>query len=106
MFDRSGVIHAQKNNLSEDDLLERLLDYDIHDIKLEDDTFIITCNPKALESVKHAVDKLGLKISEAELEWVPKTPLQLAGDAEEKALDFLNAIEELEDVQNIFTNLD
>ena len=47
-----------------------------------------------------------LKVTEAEFEWLPQTTIELTGEQEQKALDFLEALEELEDVQNVYTNLD
>lgn len=105
MFERLGVINATGGNLSEDELIEKLLDYDIIDTEKVDSTFVIKCNPKALDVVKQAISNLGLKVDEAELEWVAKTPVALSGAEEEKAIAFLDALEELEDVQNVYTNL-
>lgn len=105
MFERLGVIRAQDVKLSEDELLEHLLDYDVKDVGKDDGDLEITCNPKALESVKKALQNLGIKVDEAEVEMVAKTPVDLDEKVEERALEFLDAIEELEDVQNVYTNL-
>lgn len=105
MFDRLGVINAANGNLSEDELIENLIDHDIKDITRDEDTFEITCNPKALDAVKQAVSELGFKIEEAELEWVPRTPVKISESDEEKAVEFLQDVEDLEDVQNVYTNL-
>src|SRR3990172_4071393 len=62
MFEQLGLIQAENNGKTEDELLETLLDYDIQDIQLEDNLFSIYCDPKSLESVKKAVEQAGLKI--------------------------------------------
>lgn len=105
MFDKVGVIEAVDNGMSEEVLLEQLLDHDINDIEREDGVLTITCNQKALEEVKQAVQALGIKVKEAELEWEPKSSLELSEEQEQRAVEFLQALEELEDVQNVFTNL-
>ncbi len=105
MFDKLGVLHAQSKGVTEDTLIDSLLAFDIKDISLDNDTFTITCDPRALEEVKHCLTKLGLKVENAELEWVPKTTLELSNELETKAHDFLGAIEDLDDVQNVYTNL-
>lgn len=105
MFARAGVIHVTGAQ-SEDQLLELLLDYDIQDIEQDENTFIITCDPKSLEEVKNALSKHGLKVTEAELEWLAHNMVSLSDEQEQKALDFLQALEELEDVQNVYTNLE
>lgn len=106
MFERLGVIHARDGHMSEDQLLERLLDYDIRDISQEEGSLIISCSPKALDAVKQALISLGLKVDEAELELVAKDTIKLGGDDEAKAIEFLEALEELDDVQHVYSNLD
>jgi YebC/PmpR family DNA-binding regulatory protein len=110
MFEKMGNITAHKTdttkNVTEDDLLEKLLDFDIADITLDDETFYITCNPKALDEVKKAVIDSGLKVESAEIEWTAKNTMSLNDEASEQALDFLTYLEELEDVQNVYTNLE
>ena len=106
MFEKLGVIQAQNTKLTEDELLEILLDYDIKDIKLNENIFEISSDARSLEEVKTALTQVGLKVQEAELEWVPKTTVELNGEQEEKAHSFLEALEDLEDVQNVYTNLD
>jgi YebC/PmpR family DNA-binding regulatory protein len=105
MFERMGVLHTTDHGMTEDDLLEKLLDYEINDIKLEDAGFTIQCSPKSLDQVKQAVEKLGHKVENAEIEWVPKNTMDLNEEQSEKALEFLSALEDLDDVQNVYTNL-
>lgn len=106
MFERAAVIHTQGANLTEDILLENLLDYPIKNIDQEEDTFVIVSEAQACDKVKQAVLDLGYTVKEAELEWVPKTKVSLQGEQEEKALNFLHKLEELEDVQNVYANLE
>jgi len=105
MFERMGVIHTSNATMTEDSLLEKLFDYEINDIKLEDGTFAIACSVKSLDQVKQAVQQLGLKIEDAEIEWVAKNTTELDDAQAEKALEFLSELEDLEDVQNVYTNL-
>jgi len=104
MFETLGVVRV-KGNTSEDQLLEQLLDFDIKDIYQADDLFVIQCDPKSVDEVKKAVEKLGLTVEDAEIEKVPKNTLTLSGEESQKAIDFLTALDELDDVQNIYTNL-
>jgi len=105
MFERMGVIHTNTNGMTEDVLLEKLLDFEINDIKLEEGAFVIYCNSKSLDVVKHAAEQLGLKVESAELEWVAKNSTSLDDTQSEKALEFLSELEDLDDVQNVYTNL-
>jgi YebC/PmpR family DNA-binding regulatory protein len=104
MFEKMGVVKAE-GSISEDNLLEKLIDYEIYDIKHDDSYFSIYCNPKSLEAVKQATEKAGLKIESAELEWVAKNTVSLPENQSEKAVEFLSTLEDHDDVQNVYTNL-
>lgn len=105
MFSQKGVIKATGGSLTEDQLLEKLLDFDVEDIKKTEDLYFIFCNPKALEEVKTGVTQAGLKVESNEIEWVAKDTAQLSDEDEEKAFEFLEMLENLEDVQNVYSNI-
>lgn len=105
MFAKMGVVRAVGTGISEDALLETLLDYDIKDISHDENVFIITCDPKSLDEVKQAVAKTGLTIENADVEWVAQNTTALAGEQAEKAYEFLNELEEHDDVQHVYTNV-
>jgi YebC/PmpR family DNA-binding regulatory protein len=105
MFERQGTIEATHPSMNEDQLIEHLLEYPIKDISKEDGLFFVSCEPKSLEEVKSAMTKLGFTIKEAELEWKAANTIELTSDAEDKAIQLLQALDELDDVQNVYTNL-
>lgn len=105
MFAKSGVLNATGSNLSEDSLLELLIDFDISDISHHEATFTIVCEPKSLDAVKQALLGAGIKVESAELEWVASNTTSVAKDLEEKAVEFLAMLEDLDDVKHVFTNL-
>jgi YebC/PmpR family DNA-binding regulatory protein len=105
MFENKGVIRAT-GNLSEDDLIEKLLDYDVDDVTLDEGIFSIECKKQNLDSIKKAIEGLGLKVESAQLEWVPKTPVTVEDKShEETVIKFLESIEDLDDVQNVYANM-
>lgn len=104
MFEKMGVIDI-KGEASEDALLEKLIDFDIKDVKHDGSFFTVYCDPKSLEPVKAAIAGMNLKIEKAELEWVPKNIMTLPQDQAEKAYEFLESLQDLDDVQNVYTNL-
>jgi YebC/PmpR family DNA-binding regulatory protein len=106
MFSQQGLIKATGGSLSEDELLEKLLDFDVEDIQKEDDLFIITCDMKALDQVKQGIIQAGLEIESAEIEWVAKDKADLSESDAEKAYEFLSALESLEDTQNVYSNVE
>lgn len=104
MFKKMGVIRGT-TSLSEDALLEKLLSYNISDIK-QDGTFVsIFCDPKSLAPVKQAAQLAGMEIESAELEWVAQTTTALTEEQTTKAVDLLSVLQDHDDVQNVYTNL-
>src|SRR3990167_6572613 len=106
MFNQLGVVRAKTNNLSEDDLLETLIDFDVNDISIDDGLATILCDKKELENVRKELADKGLKIENAELEWVAKDPIHLDEKEAEKVYNFLELLEEIDDVQNVYCNLE
>jgi YebC/PmpR family DNA-binding regulatory protein len=105
MFTKMGVIQASGKTISEDELLDKLMAYEIKDFNHTDDVFTITTDPKSLEEVKKVVASTGLKIESAEVELVAQNMVTLQDEQAQKAYAFLNELEEHDDVQNVYTNL-
>lgn len=105
MFGHKGVVRAS-GKISEDDLLEKLLDYNVDDVSIQDDVVSVECPLQDLDVVKKAVEKIGLKIESAEIEWVPKNYVSIADKHHEEVIfKFLEALEDLDDVQNVYPNV-
>lgn len=104
MFERKGVLTAQTNK-SEDELLELLLDYDVSDIKKEEHLFMIYCEPKETDAIKHLLEQHNIKVEIAELEWVAKNSIELDEQETAKAIEFLEQLDDHDDVQHVYTNL-
>lgn len=105
MFEKMGVIRGECKGITEDELLEKLLDFEINDIKIEDTYASIYCSSKSLYQVKTAVEAVGIKVENADIEWVAKNKVDLTDEQSEKAVEFLEALDDLDDVQNVYTNL-
>lgn len=105
MFNKLGVVRCSQENLTEDTLLEQLIDYDVKDISIDESIATITCDPKSLEAIKSALQNHGYTIQSAELEWVAQNMVTLKEDESEKAHEFLEALDDHDDVQNVYTNL-
>lgn len=106
MFERKGVIHAVVPNANEDAILELCIDDDINvdDIKINDNVTVV-CDPKDLFKARTVLEKLKGTLEDANLEWVAKGKIELSDEQATKAYEFLEAIDNHEDVQNVFTNL-
>jgi YebC/PmpR family DNA-binding regulatory protein len=106
MFEQKGVIATKANSLTEDDILEKLIEYPIEDITVHEGTCAIVCAVKDIEEVKKGAGETGLTVESADIQWIAKTPLEIKDKSEEnKALKFLEAVEDLDDVQNVHANV-
>jgi YebC/PmpR family DNA-binding regulatory protein len=104
MFEKVGAVTAQ-SAITEDELLEHLIEYDIKDIQCTGESCTIYCDTKSLEAVKTAVEKAGLKIENSGLEWVAKNTTDLPEAQSDKVLEFLSKVQDHDDVENVYTNL-
>ena len=106
MFEKKGVIRMQDTGVSEDELIEKLLDYNVESIHIGDGIVTITTDHAALGQVRDALTDLNHKIDDAELEWLPKNTVSISPEEEEKAYALLESLEDHDDVQHVFTNLE
>lgn len=108
MFDRKGVIliDRETDTRSEDDMLLLALDAGAEDLLTEEDNFQVITAPDALESVRRFLHGQGVAIESAELSMLPQIMVAVEGEAAEKVLKLLNALEDHEDSQNVYTNAD
>ena len=111
IFDRKGVVEVAKaqggRTLGEDELLEATLDADPEDVSDEGETFRVLSDPSAVVEVRKAVQAAGLDYESAEVQFVPQyTQAVDAKEAAEKLFKLLDAIEDLDDVQTVYSNED
>jgi len=105
MFAKLGVIRGTIQGKTEDDLLEDLMEYDVQDISIDENAVTVTTSMPALFQIKDILVTLGMKIEDAELEWIAKSNLDVDSETEEKAFGFFEALEDSDDVQNVYSNL-
>ncbi|MFZ0032147.1 MAG: YebC/PmpR family DNA-binding transcriptional regulator [Candidatus Cybelea sp.] len=106
MFDPVGIVEADPAGKSEDALMEDALIDGVEDIEYDPDLAVIYTQPTRLAGVRDELRVRGAKISDAYLGMRAKTKLELQGAQLSAALAFLEALEEHEDVQRVFSNLD
>ncbi len=106
MFDRKGVITIQREDRTEDDMMEIILDAGGDDLQTEDEFFVVTTSLETFEPVRRAVVEKGVKVENASLQWVAKNNVGVAGEDAEKVGKLIEALEECDDVQNVYSNAD
>ncbi|PIR26900.1 MAG: YebC/PmpR family DNA-binding transcriptional regulator [Deltaproteobacteria bacterium CG11_big_fil_rev_8_21_14_0_20_42_23] len=106
MFERKGQITFNAKEVNEDTLMEVALDAGAEDIVNEDELFVVTTDPTSLHDVKSACEAKGLKATETELQMIPTNTVALDDAQAEKMLKLMDALEEHDDVQNVYSNFD
>ncbi len=104
MFEPRGVIEVKPAGLSEDVLTERALVDGVIDVHYDPQLSEIVTGPTALMAVKDELESAGLRTSGARLTMEAKQTTHPSGDDTARVLAFLEALEEHEDVQNVYSN--
>ncbi|HUK97234.1 MAG TPA: YebC/PmpR family DNA-binding transcriptional regulator [Gaiellaceae bacterium] len=106
-FERLGVVVVAADGVDEEELLLAAADAGADDVEQDGSTFQVTSPPEALSAVREAVEEAGFTIESAELQLVPKSTVSI--DDEGKArqvMRLVDALEENDDVQDVYANFD
>ncbi len=106
MFKKKGsiLLGREDNAISEEELMVLVLDAGAEDLRTEPDSFEVITAPGDFPAVLEAVRKANLSVAEAEVAMVPQNTIELSGGQAEKCLGLIEALDEHEDVQNVYTN--
>ena len=107
LFSRAGVITVPAEDVSEDDLLLAGLEAGIEDVSHDGDTFTITCDASDVATVRAALEDAGITVSSSESTMLPSVNVPVTDEATAKAvLRLVDALEDCDDVQNVYSNFD
>lgn len=106
MFERRGVILVPKNALGEEKLLESALAAGAQDVTTEEDHYEVITEPTDLAAVRKELEVREIELSSAELSMVPKNTTPLDIKQARRVLKFIDALEESDDVQEVYSNFD
>ncbi|NLM46807.1 MAG: YebC/PmpR family DNA-binding transcriptional regulator [Firmicutes bacterium] len=107
MFSRKGYLTVNRNEWDEDELMLLALDAGAADFEVEDELYTIYTEPGDFEQVKEKLETAGVKFADASITMVPENTVEIT-DLEEarKAVELIDLLEDHDDVQNVYTNLD
>ncbi len=105
MFEKKGILTIE-NVKNADDLQLELIDAGADDFKLDGSVLEVYCAPEQLKAVREALENRKIQIASAELAWIAKTPAQVADDQAVQTMRLMESLEEHDDVQKVFSNLD
>jgi len=106
IFERKGLFIVPAAGHSEETLMGVALDAGADNFEQDGDAFEITCDPKDFEKVKAALAAAKAATTSAEVTMIPKNYVAASGDVAKKVVALLAALEEHDDVQNVYANAD
>ena len=106
MFEKKGVILVESDKAEEDLLLELSLEAGAEDLKTEEGNFIITTSPDVFETVRETLVDQNIPLVSSELSMVPQNTVELDADKARQVLRLMDAIEDHDDVQDVYSNFD
>jgi transcriptional/translational regulatory protein YebC/TACO1 len=106
MFAKKGLIAVEKSAASEEQLMDIVLEHGGEDLRDEGETWEIVTEPGSYEKVANAVKAAGIPTVMSEVTMLASTYTKLEGNAAAQMVRLLEALEELDDVQNVHSNFD
>jgi YebC/PmpR family DNA-binding regulatory protein len=106
MFHRKGYFVIEKSAVEEDKLMEIVLGAGADDMSEDGGNFEVFTPPEAFDSVKAAIEGAGIAMAAAEISMMPQNYVKLEGKSAQTMLKLMEALEEHEDVQNVWSNFD
>ncbi len=106
LFQRKGIVLVDKGALTEDDVLTAVLDAGAEEVNDLGDAFEVISEATDLHATRSAVNDAGMTLQSADIAWSPTVSVPLEEEGARKVLRLVDALEDLDDVQNVWFNAD
>ena len=106
MFERKGQILIEQDKAKEDDLMALVLDAGAEDLRDDGENWEVVTAPENLHTVQEAITKAGVPTVSTQVAFLPKTTVMVEGSNVSRLLKLTEALEDHDDVQNVFSNFD
>jgi YebC/PmpR family DNA-binding regulatory protein len=106
LFQKKGYLTIEKDKATEDAVMEAAIEAGADDAKLSGDVHEVICAPEMFEAVKAKLEEKGLPLTMAEVEMIPTTEVALDQRKAEQVMRLVEALEDHDDVQHVWANLD
>jgi YebC/PmpR family DNA-binding regulatory protein len=107
LFSRKGVITIEKaDGVSEDKILEVGLDAGLEDVEERESSFVLTTDPSSMVAVRTALQASGLDYESADVEFVPAATLKVDAETARTVFKLIDALEDSDEVQSVYSNFD
>jgi YebC/PmpR family DNA-binding regulatory protein len=106
MFQKKGMITVNVDGIEEDRLLTFVLDAGGEDLQVVGDEYQITCDTKDLNNIKNTLQREGINLVSAEISMIPNSFIELNETTGRKVISLAEALENHDDVQNVYANFE
>jgi len=106
LFDRKGIFTIKNEGISIDDVELAMIDAGAQDFEVDEDRLTITCAKEDFGSISRKLGELGIEPEEAGLKRIPNDTKKLDIEAAKKVLKFIETLEDDDDIQNVYHNLE
>lgn len=106
MFQKKGMITVNVDGIEEDRLMTFVLDAGGEDLQVVGDEYQITCDTKDFNNIKNALQKEGINLASAEISMIPNSFIELNETTGRKVISLAEALENHDDVQNVYANFE
>ena len=103
-FEQKGVLIIERGDLDEDETMMTVLDAGADDVKVSDEDYEIITTPEAFDAVEKALADNNIETEHASITMIPENTIKLTGDDAAKMERFVDALDELDDVQDVYHN--
>lgn len=104
LFDRRGQITVEADGKDPDEIALEVIDAGAEDVQVDGDVLDVYTDPAHVEALRNQLETSGLKVVSSEVAMVPKTTVALDQHAAEQTFRLIERLEELDDVQNVYSN--
>jgi YebC/PmpR family DNA-binding regulatory protein len=105
-FERKGQIYLDASNHTEESVFEAAIEAGAADVEAVDGEFVVTTEAGAFHEVQDGMKSAGIEFERAELTWIPQNEIRVEGRDAEKLIKLLDALEDIDDVQQVSSNAD
>ena len=106
LFSKKGFISIEKDKVGEEELMEIVLEAGAEDISSGGQYHEVTCDIVSLQAIKSAIEAKSIPMVTAEMTMLPSTTVKIVGDDAKSLMGLMEALEDQEDVQNVYANFD
>jgi YebC/PmpR family DNA-binding regulatory protein len=106
MFERRGYLTLEADQGTEDEIMEIAIEAGADDVRGDGTIWEVFTSPEDLYKVKAAIEARSKKVSSAEISYIPKTTMKVESDKAQSLLNLIDALEELDDTQHVYSNFE